>query len=293
MNKHFTYTDVPNKSSLKQGDILAKTPALISLIETIHPHYSAEEYTHFQILTQSCDLVRRNGNDCKSRYITLAAVRSLDLVINRYISDIKNDAPINIDGKLFCSSKNKYLLDDKLKKIYNNNDKELFFLKKMPDFGLLEDSCTFLLLSIAIRAYEHYDLCLDAKILELKDNFQSKLGWLVGNLYSRVGTEDYVPAGSPDKATFEKMIDEVLQEHVGWIPDNIYKEFKSSAKTLEYQNIDEIIAKANESKDKKSKSKLDAIILKIAKAASLDEDAKEKIRNSLATDPTIQKVINT
>ncbi|MDT4289565.1 hypothetical protein RO575_08340 [Methylomonas sp. MO1] len=293
MNTHFTYTDAPDKSSLKQGDILAKTPGLISLIDTIHPHYSANEYTHFQILTQSCDLVRRNGSDCKSRYITLAAVRSLDLVINRYISEIKSDAPIKIDEKLFCSSKNKYLLEDKLKKIYNNNDKELFFLKKMPQLGLPEDSCTFLLLSIAIRAYEHYDLCLDAKILELKDNFQSKLGWLVGNLYSRVGTEDYVPAGAPDKATFEQMINEVLQEHIGWIPENIYKEFKSTAKTLDYKDFDEIITKATENKDKKCKTKLDAIISKIAKAASLDDDAKEKVRNSLAADPTIQKVINT
>lgn len=292
MKTHFTYVEIPDKSSLKQGDILEKTPELLSLIERVHPHYYSDEYTHFQVLTQSCDLVKRNGN-CKSRYITLAAIRSLDIVINRYIEEINKDASINIDDKLFCSEKNKFLLASKLKKLYNNNDKDLFFLKGMPHQGLPEDSCTFLLLSIAIRAYEHYDLCLNAKILELKDNFQSKLGWLVGNLYSRVGTEDYVPYGSPDEKAFDELIDQTLSEYIAWVPDNIYKDFKKSAKTLDYHGHEEIIRQAQENKTRRFDSTLDGIVAKIAKVASLDDEAKKKVRNSLAADTVIQKIINT
>lgn len=292
MKMHFTYAETLDKSSLKQGDILAKTENLLSLIKSVHPHYCSDDYTHFQILTQSCDLVKRNGN-CKSRYITLAAIRSLDLVINRYIKEIKDGGSIDVDGKSFCSEKNKYLLADKLRKLYNNNDKELFFLKGMPGHGLVEDSCTFLLLSIAIRAYEHYDLCLEAKILELKDNFQSKLGWSVGNLYSRVGTEDYVPCGSPDDKSFNELIDETLKEHIVWIPDSIYKDFKKSAVRLNYQDYGQIIEEAQRSKDQRADTKLDSIVAKIARVASLDKEMKERVRNSLATDTLIQKIINT
>lgn len=290
---HFTYADQLDKSSLKQGDILTKTENLLSLIKNVHPHYCSGDYTHFQILTQSCDLVRRNNGNCKSRYITLAAIRSLDLVINRYIKEIKDGGPIDVDGKSFCSERNKHLLAEKLRKLYNNNDKELFFLKGMPSHGLPEDSCTFLLLSIAIRAYEHYDLCLDAKILELKDNFQSKLGWSVGNLYSRVGTEDYIPCGSPDEKSFNELIDNTLKEHIAWIPDNIYKDFKKSAEKLKYQDYRKIIEEAHKSKVQRADSRLDGIVAKIAQIAALDNETKEQVRNSLAADSLIQKIINT
>lgn len=287
---HFTYSEFLDINTLKQGDILQKTEALSSLVNEIHPHYISEEYTHFQVLTQSCDLVRRNGKNCKSRYITLAAVRGLDIVIKRAIH---NENVIEVDGTNFCSENEKYLLADKLKKLYNNNDKDMFFLKAMPEQGLTYDSCTFLLLSIAIRAYEHYDVCLNAKILELKDNFQSKLGWLVGNLYSRVGTEDYVPNGSPDSKSFEELIDETLQEHIAWVPHNIYKDFKKSAKTMNYSNYDQLIEQAKKQKDRKEKSKLDGIVAKITKVAALDDETKEKVKNTLAADPLIQKMIST
>ncbi len=71
---HFTYKECDTYSpSLKQGDILHKTPELLELLEKVHPHYINSEYKYFQVITQSCDLVRKNDS-CKSRYITLAAV---------------------------------------------------------------------------------------------------------------------------------------------------------------------------------------------------------------------------
>ena len=49
----------------------------------------------------------------------------------------------------------------------------------------------YLKVSIALKSQEHYDKCLAAKKLELSDEFKAKLGWLVGNMYSRVGTADW------------------------------------------------------------------------------------------------------
>ncbi|MDM8568840.1 hypothetical protein QUF50_04900 [Thiotrichales bacterium HSG1] len=107
------------------------------------------------------------------------------------------------------------------------NDKNHFFLKAYPDKSLSKDSCTFLHLSIAIRAYQHYDLCLSAKIIELENNFQSKLGWLVGNLYSRVGTEDQVPRCFSEQSDFNKHIEEILNSNVAWVKQHQYSDFKS------------------------------------------------------------------
>ena len=70
---HFTYE--PPKDDLRQGDLLEKTEALEELLEEVHPYYLKDTYTHFLIITQSCDLVRRNGNPPKSRYVTIAGVR--------------------------------------------------------------------------------------------------------------------------------------------------------------------------------------------------------------------------
>ncbi|BAC47429.1 bsr2164 [Bradyrhizobium diazoefficiens USDA 110] len=48
-----------------------------------------------------------------------------------------------------------------------------------------------------MKADLHLATCVAAKILQLTDTFQAKLGWLVGQMYSPVGTQDM----DADKAT--------------------------------------------------------------------------------------------
>ena len=291
MERHFTYVKDLDRLNLRQGDVLSKTNGLLELIKEVHPHYARDEYTHFQVLTQSCDLVRR-GKDCKSRYISLAAVRGLDVVIERLLEEeITSQDHLKIDGKSFCSESYKRNLADSVKKIYNNNDKNLFFLKASPEDGLNENSCTFLHLSIAIRAYQHYDLCLSSKILELTESFQSKLGWLVGNLYSRVGTEDYVPGALQDNKSFDELIRETLESHIGWIPEKIYSNFKKAARTKNYENVQAIREKAEEFIERAAQSKLNNLVALISKSVSLCEEQKKAIKNSLAADPMIQRIL--
>ena len=87
---HFTYSR-STSSNLMQGDVISKTSGLKRLLEEVHPHYLQDDYTHFLVITQSCDLVKRGGKDCKSRYITLAAVRPLTLVLEREIRTLQDD----------------------------------------------------------------------------------------------------------------------------------------------------------------------------------------------------------
>lgn len=220
---HFTYADPPDLSELCQGDILARTPEIDSLLELVHPHFHKKNSNlYFMVLTQSCDLVPREGGRVKADYITISPVRSLDAVVGRQISsmqspDVKAELPV-------LTMKAKNSLGEFLKRIYNNNESGYFYLDGAGT-PLIGDCCAFLNLSIAIKAPEHYPKCLDAKILQLNDTFQAKLGWLVGQMYSRVGTRDWE---LPD---LRVKVQATLENAAIWVPDASLKQLEDTYKT--------------------------------------------------------------
>lgn len=276
---HFTYETKIDESTLKQGDLLTKTEQLNELLKKYHSHYANSEYTHFQILTQSCDLVKRGSKKtCSARYITIAAVRSLDTVIKRAIT-AEAKKKIEMDGKLFCSDSHKDRLSSKISNLLNNNSKDFFYLHAAPEKHLTTDSCTFLHLSIAIKADEHYDLCLKSKTIELKENFRAKLGWLVGNIYSRVGTEDFVPSAIPSNDELTKYIDNILNKHIGWIPNQYFSEFK--AKASESQNFEATLEKAKKALKDKKTSKIDSLTSLLKKECNLTIIQQQQIKKFL------------
>lgn len=103
---HFTYSQTDDSSAdLCQGDILKRTIKIDAVFEEFHNYYHTKVANEFYIvLTQSCDLVRRNNTDCKARYISLAPVRKLRIVLDRYIEGIvyklvADNLPVCIDKK--------------------------------------------------------------------------------------------------------------------------------------------------------------------------------------------------
>lgn len=186
---HFTYKEEMDKSSLCQGDILEITDELADVLKEVHPYFIGEQYKYFMVLSQSCDLVRRNGKTCKTQYITLAAVRNFDAFFRRFLIDGKYVEQIG--DLLFLDEKQKLRAYQVIERLYNNNESEYFFLYKEENVGLPESMVAYLRVSIALKSGEHYDKCLKAKKLELSDEFKAKLGWLIGNMYSRVGTSDW------------------------------------------------------------------------------------------------------
>lgn len=283
---HFTYGD-PDFSKLKQGDVLKKTPELLALIQTVHPHYAGDDYLYFQVLTQTCDLVRRNGV-CKSRYITLAAVRSLDLIIQRAIDSFSEKTIF--ENKICCSERYKKQLESVFNKLLNNNDPHHFFLQAAPDFQLPIACCTQLHLSISIRAYEHYETCLGAKILELRENFRAKLGWLVGNLYSRVGTEDYVPGAIPDPETYADYVVGLMNGYVFWVPESDFQSFKNkSIKAAGFAELGQVIEKDRE---RSKESKLNMLVAAVAKPLGIEGEQKQMIKNILSQHPLLKQVFS-
>lgn len=281
---HFTYEVVPNKAQLMQGDVLERTDEFDNLLKTVHPHfYEHTKNLYFLVLTQSCDLAPHlAGGKCKARYISVAPVRSLDLVLKRHIDANKNS---KVRAELpVLSERTRNKTNEFLHRLFNNNELGYFYLESA-DTQLQDDCVAFLNLSIALRAEEHLQKCLDAKILQLAEPFQAKLGWLVGQMYSRVGTEDW-PTDDINKKIKNSLRDAAL-----WIEDKklevVEKHFLELAendqnKTLTASEINKIVSKAPTLKQKVMDSAQRVIEEVLADTPELAVRLRRRLENDTA-----------
>lgn len=174
-------------TNLEQGDVLKRSPELVELLRTYHPHYAEHSDNRFYIvLTQSCDLVVRGGH-CKARYIAIAPVRPLPAVVQR---EFHAQITMLDDGSGFAPQKVRNDLEKFLGRLINNNEPGYFYIEPEAGAGITEAMCAALALPISFRR-EHYEKFVSARVLALEDSFQAKLGWLLGQMYSRVGTRDF------------------------------------------------------------------------------------------------------
>jgi hypothetical protein len=275
---HFTYCKP--RGDLAQGDLITKTDEIKELLRRVHPHYLKDDYTHLLVLTQSCDLVRRNGDPCKSRYISLAAVRPLSLVVQREVGNYQDEFAVAAG---VCSKRVQKLLEQFVEKLLNNNADEYFYLERDRALGLHEPSCVFLRPSVAVRAEEHYDKLINARLLSLTDVFQAKLGWLLGKMYSRVGTPDWVPDNA-NETDFQRTVQEILGSVVRWVDDDQLKLAKrtrpdgvSDSAALFQHIVDTKITK-------KKERVIDAVLAIVEGEKLLNEQDAKKLRRLLNND---------
>jgi len=287
---HFTYASPANNSSLTQGDVLRRTPAIDSLLQEVHPHFHGQARNkYFMVLTQSCDLVRRQaGAGCKAPYITIAVVRSLSSVVQRQIADLKRaEVPASLP---VIGQKSKNKLSEFLTRLFNNNEPGLFFLES-EDTDLDTDCVALLNLSIAIKSELHYDTCLKAKVLQLQDNFQSKLGWLVGQLYSRVGTDDWPPESVRPKV--KKIVDDAAI----WVDDTLLKALEQEITRTADQRAGESMTQDQvartlatlPTRKQKVLERADAVISEVVGIEG--EALLKKIRNRLKNDAALSSLL--
>lgn len=288
-NCHFTYSESSDPQSLQQGDVLRKDDGILQILQDVHPHYLKPDYEYFIVLTQSCDLECRKGYDpCKARYITLAAVRPLDLVIEREIDRLQQDPFLRVAG--VCKRSSRTTLRDFLVRLHNNNEPRYFFLYEAADYGLPRSVCAFLHLSIAITSRDHYHTCLDSRILSLTEVFRAKLGWMVGNLYARVGTDDWVPRHRSQE-DFDREIDVLLDGTCPWKDEKLLQEAKRTAivnnlwdgKTGEKEKLREVIRQTSVPS---KKTILVREVLRVLDELDLVKqvDAKRRIETRLTND---------
>jgi hypothetical protein len=185
---HWTYSDVEAVDDLYQGDIIARSEPLLDLFQRVHPHFCDEKYLGFLITTQTCDLVRRGSKACKTKHINLAAIRSLDDLVPDFFREI---CGTEFEGIYLEESK--YEARQLLGRIINQNEQAhgIFYLHPDADAGIAVPAIALLRVSIALRSGEHYDLLCKERCGRISTEYRNKLGWLAGNLYSRIDTPDW------------------------------------------------------------------------------------------------------
>lgn len=195
---HYVYRD-PNKTTLNQGDVLQKSSELLAHLDQYHAYYAKhDDYKYFMVVTQTCDLVMRDGA-CASPYISIAAVRPVEVALLREAA--KHQTDWQREAKVIGAKTAEKLIMF-LTSLLDNNQDGYFYLHQDVGLGIHQNCCAFLPLSVTLKV-QHYQLCLDAKIAELSDIFQSKLGSLVGHLYSRVAAPEWNEHNSDNKVGTE------------------------------------------------------------------------------------------
>ncbi len=176
--------------SLFQGDIIFLNDVIRgNLISLYQDRVNKAEFAI--ILTQSCDLVKRSelGNKCKAQLIHMGLLSAFD---DYFFNDLSKYCEKGLfENKVRIIDEGKaQKLQNSLEKLLNNNNNDHFFIPEDSGKGLtshyivdLRDQC--------LLSYEYFEEILRNKRCELEEIFRAKLGYMVSQLFSRIGTKDW------------------------------------------------------------------------------------------------------
>lgn len=200
----YVYSDRIAENSLLQGDILKVDGNFRQRFKEFYPaiKHPDNEIKYVMVLTQSCDLVKTAKRKPKLNHINVCLVRSLKTLIQRVVDEeIK---PVFILDKNLLPRNALDQLKDRISKLLNNTDqKTCFFLPKHAPFT--EDMAALLPLSFSFRI-DHYDELLRNRVLGLKSEFQAKVGYIISQLYGRIGTPDLIYQMQDGKTNKQEII---------------------------------------------------------------------------------------
>ena len=290
----FIFDNVCDAASLRQGDLLQKNELLSAAIAQAHPYYrDAAHYTNFMVVTQSCDLVRRGGK-LNAPHITICAAKPLSYVLDKKLSRLAEKEYGEIDLRVFKTAHRKSL-EQYLERLLHNTEEGLFFIPadSCPQLG--DDICVDLSLSIALRV-DHYDAVLQSKIAQLDGVFAAKVGWLKGNIYSRVATTDIEEQlGGAAKEYKQKFIGEILDTRAFWVSDAQLRMLNSHRKTIKAAAgedlTNETVAAFLSTVPPDIDQVVDAVVDRLVKRQIVAEDKRTATRNVLINDQKITSLI--
>ncbi len=144
---HWTYESFCAEDDLCQGDILEPNEELTQIFNKVHPHFTDNKYYGFLLLTQTCDLVKRNGK-CGATHISLSVIRSL--------KDIIKDSLKSKFGYLspgVYNAQQQVHVKSLIERIINQNENKLalFYLHPNLDSGITIPSVAILRVSILLQ----------------------------------------------------------------------------------------------------------------------------------------------
>jgi hypothetical protein len=122
-------------------------------------------------------------------FIQLAVVRNLLTVFSAA------DTPTRRSDQL------KSFLKDVLRQEYNDNKRGFFYLQPEPSAGINPDSVVDLRTILTLHS-QHYKSIHGARKLSMSDVTANKLGWMAGQLFSRIPTPNW-PELEPERLNAE------------------------------------------------------------------------------------------
>lgn len=235
----YVYEDHSSELSLQQGDILRVDGQFGQYFGEFYPAIQPSDgkIEYVMVLTQSCDLVRVKKRKPKLSHVNVCLIRRLSSVIKRLIKDeIK---PTEMGGKKILARDALDQLKDKLSKLLNNNDQKThFFLPKKTPFE--DDMVAVLPLSFSFRV-DHYDLLIENRVLGIKPEFQAKVGYTIGQLYSRIATPDLHDFDWDDKKIRQHINQLLDNSNLQQVPDSHYIDYIKKYADTDQVNVDELI----------------------------------------------------
>lgn len=279
MPSHWTYTSFEAADHLEQGDILAPTHELREIFSEVHKHFVDDKYVGFLVATQSCDLVLRKGNAPKASYVNLCVIRPLESVIHKFVAQ----ACTPVKPGLYRES-DKVKAKELLNRIFNQNEQAqgLFFLHADADAGIAQPSVAMLRISVALRS-EHYQALLNARIGRINEEFRAKLGWLLGNLYARPATRDWLEreGGKDALSQLEKkyVTEQIPEKGPNWIADAVVAEALKQNLDMALLTSEQLTALAPKSKYEQSIELIQQEVMRLQEQAV--DDLTEKLGNRL------------
>ena len=115
--------------------------------------------------------------------------------------------------------------------------------------GISADTVVLLRVTVSLRAREHYEIMQKSRRGRLSGEFRNKVGWLAGNLYSRVGTPDWSDQEDGLKR-FESLIEGFLGSgKYEWVKESLVKSAENEGVELKHlSSRDEVLRVLNECK---------------------------------------------
>ena len=282
---HWSYAESAS-GDLFQGDILLPTEAFRKSLEFVHPWFNDPKYLGFIVISQTCDLVRRNSETCKTPYVEIAVVRPL----RAYLLSMLRQHCEWIGDRYFPSTE-RNRANELLDRVMNQNEAALglYYLHPEAAIGIAEEAVALLRVSIALRSAEHYNTLLSARRGRLDPEFANKLGWICGNLYSRVGIKDWNESEDDKKsASFIRRI--LLDESNDFgpkfleCPRAFLEGLKKGTINLRNATASEIEAKVAGFPAKTYKEKALDAIEQVLENQGIDFEKRVNIRNNLKND---------
>ncbi len=282
---HWSYSQSMD-GDLAQGDILLPTDALRKSLHVAHSWFNDPKYLGFVVISQTCDLVRRDGGRCKTPYIEIAVVRPF----RPHVLALLRQQCEWIGDRYFPSTE-RNRANDLIDRIINQNEASLgiYYLHPEASIDIAEESIVLLRVSIALRADEHYNTIVEARKGRLDPEFANKLGWLRGNLYSRIGIKDWKETAEDQKKANEikkAMLDDGDENGPRFVdcPKKFLDDVRKGMLNLRNAAGSDIESKIREYAAKPYKEKALDAITRVLEGQQVDQAIRTKIRNVLNSD---------